>query len=97
MGLSFKEGTDDLRYSPSVDISEKLIGKGFKLSIYDNNVHMSKLVGANKQFIDQHLPHLSELITNDPKLALEDADIVLINHKNFDPKPYMDLLSKRIY
>lgn len=95
MGLSFKEGTDDLRYSPSVDISEKLIGKGFKLSIYDNNVHMSKLVGANKQFIDQHLPHLSELITDDPKLALEDADIVLLNHKNFDPKPYMDLLSEK--
>lgn len=95
MGLSFKEGTDDLRYSPSVDISEKLIGKGFNLSIYDKNVHISKLVGANKQFIEQHLPHLSDLITNDPKFALQSADIVLLNHKNFDPKPYMDLLSEK--
>ncbi len=95
MGLSFKEGTDDLRYSPSVDIAEKLIGKGFQLSIYDKNVHMSKLVGANKLFIDEHLPHLSNLITNDPAEALKNADVVLLNHKNFNPTPYLELLSQK--
>jgi GDP-mannose 6-dehydrogenase len=95
MGLSFKEGTDDLRYSPSVDIAEKLIGKGYNVSIYDKNVHMSKLIGANKLFIDEHLPHLSNLITNDPAEALKNADIVLLNHKNFDPVPYLDCLSKK--
>jgi len=95
MGLSFKEGTDDLRYSPSVDIAEKLLGKGFHVSIYDKNVHISKLVGANKLFIEEHLPHIADLITSDPAEALLNADIVLLNHKNFDPDPYIDTLSKK--
>jgi GDP-mannose 6-dehydrogenase len=95
MGLSFKEGTDDLRYSPSVDIAEKLLGKGFHISIYDKNVHISKLVGANKQFIEEHLPHIADLITSDPAEALSNADIVLLNHKNFDPDPYIETLSKK--
>jgi GDP-mannose 6-dehydrogenase len=95
MGLSFKEGTDDLRYSPSVDLAEKMIGKGYSLSIYDKNVHLSKLVGANKQFIDEHLPHLSDLITNDPVEAIYSADIILINHKNFEGKKFKSELSKK--
>ncbi len=95
MGLSFKEGTDDLRYSPSVDIAEKLIGKGYNLSIYDKNVHLSKLFGANKQFIEEHLPHLSDLITNDPLEALKNADVILINHKNFDASPHLDILAEK--
>jgi GDP-mannose 6-dehydrogenase len=95
MGLSFKEGTDDLRYSPSVDIAEKLLGKGFHVSIYDKNVHISKLVGANKLFIEEHLPHIADLITSDPAEALLNADIVLLNHKNFDPDPYIDSLSQK--
>ncbi len=92
IGLSFKEGTDDLRYSPSVDIAENLVGKGFKLSIYDNNVHVSKLIGANKEFIEEHIPHLSSLITNE---ALKSADVVLINHRNFNAEPYMDTLKRK--
>jgi GDP-mannose 6-dehydrogenase len=95
MGLSFKEGTDDLRYSPSVDIAEKLIGKGYQLSIYDENVHLSKLFGANKQFIEQHLPHLSDLISNDPIQAIQHSEVVLINHKNFDGQKYKGLLKEK--
>ena len=93
IGLSFKEGTDDLRYSPSVDLAEKLIGKGYQISIYDENVHLSKLVGANKSFIDEHLPHLSELIVGDVESAIEHADVVLINHRNFNGDKYKDALS----
>lgn len=95
MGLSFKEGTDDLRYSPSVDMAERLIGKGYSLVIFDKNVHMSKLVGANKEFIEEHLPHLSDLITNDPQAAIESADVVLINHKNFEGEKYLDILGDK--
>ena len=95
MGLSFKEGTDDLRYSPSVDIAEQLIGKGYTLKIYDKNVHVSKLFGANKEFIEQHRPHLSDLITNDPEEALKDSEVILFNHKSFNPKPFIkDLETK---
>ncbi|MBD8490471.1 UDP-glucose/GDP-mannose dehydrogenase family protein [Echinicola sp. CAU 1574] len=95
MGLSFKEGTDDLRYSPSVDMAEKLIGKGFQLTIFDSNVHISKLVGANKLFIEEHLPHLSDLITDDPSKAINEADVILLNHKNFNPDPFLEELSQK--
>ena len=94
IGLSFKEGTDDLRYSPSVDLAEKLIGKGYSLTIYDQNVHISKLVGANKAFIDEHLPHLSELISNDLVGSLAAADVIVVNHRNFDAAAYMDIILK---
>lgn len=95
IGLSFKEGTDDLRYSPSVDLAEKLIGKGYQLTIHDENVHLSKLIGANRSFIDEHMPHLSELIEEDPKRAIEDSEIVLINHRNFDATRYLDILKEK--
>ncbi|MGV3767637.1 MAG: nucleotide sugar dehydrogenase [Chitinophagaceae bacterium] len=96
IGLSFKEGTDDLRYSPSVDLAEKLIGKGYTLSIYDKNVHLSKLVGANKAFINHHLPHLSELVCEHPETAICQSDVVLINHRNFDLAAHKELLKDKI-
>lgn len=96
IGLSFKEGTDDLRYSPSVDLAEKLIGKGYSLTIYDQNVHISKLVGANKAFINEHLPHLSELITDNVENAIRSADVILINHRTFDIDKHFHLLKDKI-
>lgn len=96
IGLSFKEGTDDLRYSPSVDLAEKLIGKGYQLSIYDNNVHIAKLVGANKAFINEHLPHLSELITDQAENAINNAEVILINHRTFEPDKYKGLLKNKV-
>ncbi|HSC38884.1 MAG TPA: nucleotide sugar dehydrogenase [Chitinophagaceae bacterium] len=96
IGLSFKEGTDDLRYSPSVDLAEKLIGKGYTLTIYDQNVHISKLVGANKAFIHEHLPHLSELISNNIYASLAQAEVIVVNHRNFDAAAYKDVLKDKI-
>ncbi|HUR12358.1 MAG TPA: nucleotide sugar dehydrogenase, partial [Flavitalea sp.] len=95
IGLSFKEGTDDLRYSPSVDLAETLIGKGYHITIFDENVRLSKLIGANKAFINEHLPHLSELITNDVESAIRNNDVVIINHRNFDAASYYDLLQEK--
>ena len=95
IGLTFKAGTDDLRYSPSVELAEKLIGKGYKVVIYDENIRLSKLVGANKAFINERLPHLSELIINDLDKGIEESDVVIISHKDFDPEPYMLLLEEK--
>ena len=91
LGLSFKKGTDDLRYSPVVDLAEKLLGKGYTLSIYDKNVNISKLTGTNKQYIDQHIPHLSELISDQLDKVVENSDLVVISHK----EPEFDCINTR--
>ena len=70
IGLSFKTGTDDLRESPLVTLAEQLIGKGYELRIYDPEVQLAKLLGANKSFIEQHVPHIGQM------LAPELADVV---------------------
>ena len=63
LGLSFKPGTDDLRSSPIIDIIEQLLGKGFDILIYDKHVHISKLTGANKQYILERIPFISKFIS----------------------------------
>lgn len=64
IGLSFKPGTDDFRESPLVLLAEGLLGKGFKLKIYDSDVVLGKILGANKQFVESAIPHLSALLTD---------------------------------
>lgn len=81
LGLSFKKGTDDLRYSPVVDLAENLLGKGLSLLIYDKNVNISKLTGTNKQYIDKHIPHLSELISDDLDYVVDNSELIVIAHK----------------
>jgi GDP-mannose 6-dehydrogenase len=63
LGLSFKVGTDDLRESPLVIMSETLLGKGFKLAIHDSDVELTRLTGANKRFLEEKLPHINSLLS----------------------------------
>ena len=70
IGLSFKTGTDDLRESPLVLLAEHFIGKGLRLPVYDPEVHLSNLLGANRRFIEQHMPHIGSLIRGDIELVV---------------------------
>lgn len=79
LGLSFKSGTDDLRESPLVAAAERLIGKGYQLKIYDPEVNLSRLLGANKRFIEETIPHIATLLVSDARRAVEDAETVLVS------------------
>jgi len=83
LGLSFKAGTDDLREAPMVEIAERLIGKGLRLKIYDRNVSLARLTGANEKYIHDHLPHIGELLIDDLGRAVEGAELVVLG--NSDP------------
>jgi GDP-mannose 6-dehydrogenase len=77
-GLSFKPGTDDLRESPLVELAERLLGKGYDLRIYDANVSMSRLLGANRDYIEGRLPHLGQLLAGSVQEVLAHAEVCLV-------------------
>ena len=84
LGLSFKSNTDDLRESPMVAVAETLLGKGFDVTIFDANVNVSRLLGANRSYIEQEIPHLSRLMREDPRQVVEAAEVILVG--NEDPR-----------
>lgn len=81
IGLAFKERTDDLRYSPAVELVEKLIGKGYDVKIFDENVVLSKLLGANKSYIEEKLPHISSMLENSIEVVINHAQTLVLVHK----------------
>ena len=78
LGLSFKEGTDDLRESPIVTVAERLIGKGYEVHIFDRNVKLASLVGANRDYILNHIPHIGRLLVNEPATLFERSDVIVM-------------------
>ena len=82
LGLAFKAGTDDLRESPMVEVVERLIGKGYDVCIYDANVNLAKLVGANKSYILDQIPHISDLMVSSVDEVLDRARTVVIGNRD---------------
>lgn len=78
IGLAFKSGTDDLRESPLVYLAEQLIGKGLHLLVYDPEVHLSNLLGANRKFIADHVPHLGSLLRSDLAHVAAESEILVV-------------------
>ncbi|MFI6301330.1 nucleotide sugar dehydrogenase [Amycolatopsis thailandensis] len=83
-GLSFKPGTDDLRESPLVELAERLLGKGYDLRIYDANVSLSRLMGANREYIEGRLPHLGQLLAGSIEEVVDHAEVCLIGSADPD-------------
>ncbi len=82
LGLSFKAGTDDLRESPLVELAERLIGKGYELNIYDSNVEYARVHGANKDYIESKIPHVSSLLNADFEQVINHADVIVLGNRD---------------
>jgi GDP-mannose 6-dehydrogenase len=84
LGFSFKAGTDDLRESPIVEVIEGLLGKGYDIRIYDRNVNLARLVGANRDYILNHIPHISRMMVDSIDDIVKHAETIVIG--NSDPE-----------
>jgi GDP-mannose 6-dehydrogenase len=92
IGLSFKTGTDDLRESPLVTLAEQLIGKGMQLAIYDPEVRLAQLLGANRSFIEKHLPHIGKMLRAGMEGVIDESDVLVVGLA--DPAVFDTLASR---
>ncbi len=91
LGLSFKHGTDDLRESPILEVIETMIGKGFQVGIYDEYVSIARLVGANKEYIQKEIPHVSSLMRSSAQELVGDSDVIVVSNNS---EEFREVLSK---
>jgi GDP-mannose 6-dehydrogenase len=82
LGLAFKAGTDDLRESPMVELVERLIGKGYRLRLYDEYVSLARLMGTNKEFIEREIPHLAELLEDTIEDVIKRSKVIVVSRQS---------------
>ena len=92
LGLSFKQGTDDLRESPIVTVIERLLGKGLRVAIYDRDVQLASVFGANKQYIEKEIPHISELMKPGLEDVVKASEVIVIANKSEEFRSITDSL-----
>ena len=95
LGFSFKAGTDDLRESPLVEVIERLLGKGYDLKLYDRNVNIASLVGANRDYILNQIPHISKLMVDSIDEVLEHADTIVIGNGDEEFSSILDRINEK--
>ena len=93
LGLAFKAGTDDLRESPVVELVERLIGKGFNLRVYDRNVNLARVSGANRSYILKRIPHISRLMVPSVEAVVEHSDTIVIGNASPEAKELPKLVT----
>jgi GDP-mannose 6-dehydrogenase len=90
LGISFKEGTDDLRESPQIRLIKMLIGEGMEVNIYDENVSMAKLLGRNRDYIEREIPRIANYIKKNIEHVLSSAEVIIIGNKD---KKFEDIIN----
>jgi GDP-mannose 6-dehydrogenase len=90
-GISFKAGTDDLRFSPALELAERLLGKGYEIKVYDRNVILSRLTGKNKEYIFNKLPHINKLLVEDVNEFITSIEVLVIVNKDNDINKIFDM------
>ena len=92
LGLSFKSGTDDLRESPQVELIKRLLGEGCNVQIWDKDVSMGLLVGSNRQFIEETIPHIGFLLKSDLRQVVRDSEVLIIGNRSLDKESLEEFL-----
>jgi len=97
LGLSFKPGTDDLRESPTAELIETMIGKGYRVAIYDREVSLARLYGSNKAYIEQTIPHISCLMKQSIETTLDGAEVIVVAKKSQEFQEAIERLGNGAY
>jgi len=96
LGLSFKAGTDDLRESPQVQLVKRLLGEGYEVRVWDEDVSLGRLAGSNRQYIEEVIPHIGSLLTDDLEELLKWGEVVIIGNKSANKDKLQQLRPEQI-